>query len=171
MSVLELRPAGAEDQDFLLRVYASTRAEEIALTGWDEAQAAAFVRMQFVAQQHHYRTHDEDADFAVVELDGEPVGRLYVARRPERIHVIDIAILPAWRGHGHATALLRQLLAEGARRALPVSIYVEIHNRAQRLYARLGFAEVCSAGLYRLMQWCPIGATPPATPAAPATQP
>ncbi len=148
-----LRPVGEQDQAFLLRVYASTRADEIAQTGWSEAQAEAFVRMQFVAQQQHYRSHDADADFDIIEVDGAPAGRLYVARRPERIHVIDIAILPPWRRRGHGTALLRQLLAEGERAALPVSIYVEIHNPAQQLYARLGFKEVSSAGLYRLMEW------------------
>ncbi|MBL8252187.1 MAG: GNAT family N-acetyltransferase, partial [Candidatus Competibacter sp.] len=51
---LSLRPIAFEDCDFLFRVYASTRAEELALTGWDETQKQAFLAQQFEAQHHHY---------------------------------------------------------------------------------------------------------------------
>lgn len=153
-----LRPCRPDDDAFLRSVYASVRADEIALTGWDDAQAQAFLRMQFDAQHHHYRTHNPDARFDVIESDGIPAGRLYVARAADYVHVIDIALLPAWRGRGIGTALLRALMDEAAGAHRYVSIHVEINNPAQALYARLGFQEVSTAGLYRLLVWRPAPA-------------
>jgi len=75
-----LRPAADGDRDFLLRVYASTREEELRLVDWSTEQKAAFVRMQFEAQDSYYREHYASAAFDVIEVDGEPAGRLYVAR-------------------------------------------------------------------------------------------
>ncbi|MHA4868772.1 GNAT family N-acetyltransferase [Duganella sp. PWIR1] len=148
-----LRPCLPHDDAFLLSVYASVRADEIAQTGWDAAQAEAFVRMQFDAQHRHYHAHHPEARFDVIELDGEAIGRLYVKRMPQRIHVIDIAILPPWRGRGLGTQLLAALMAEAEASDASVTIHVEIHNPAQSLYQRLGFQEISTAGLYRLMQW------------------
>ena len=53
-SNIRLRPVGPDDYDFLVEVYASTRAEELALVPWTIEQQQAFVRSQFAAQQDHY---------------------------------------------------------------------------------------------------------------------
>jgi hypothetical protein len=63
-----LRPAGAEDQDFLFKLYASTRAHEIAAFGWPAAQQEAFLRMQFTAQQRGYESVYPQAEHQIVEL-------------------------------------------------------------------------------------------------------
>jgi ribosomal protein S18 acetylase RimI-like enzyme len=147
-----LRPAGAEDRDFLLQVYGSTREEELRLVDWSDEQKAAFVRMQFEAQDTYYREHYEPATFDVIEVDGVGAGRLYVARWEDEIRIIDIAFLPEYRGRGIGTALLRELLEEGARAGKRVSIHVELHNPARRLYERLGFVQVEERGLYLLLE-------------------
>ncbi len=46
---ISLRPASPEDEHFLLKLYASTRQEEMALLNWPEGQKEAFLRMQFNA--------------------------------------------------------------------------------------------------------------------------
>ena len=149
-SGISLRPAGADDRDFLLRVYASTREEELRLLAWSADQKEAFVRMQFEAQDAYYREHYHPATFDVVEVDGERVGRLYVARWGDELRIVDVALLPEHRGRGIGTSLLRALLreAEGKR----VSIHVERHNPAKRLYERLGFTESADHGVYVLME-------------------
>jgi ribosomal protein S18 acetylase RimI-like enzyme len=110
------------------------------------------VRFQFEAQSRAYAQY-EGADFRVIERAGEPVGRLYVARWPKEIRIVDIAIVPAHRNEGIGTALLRELLGEGARVGQRVSIHVERFNPARALYERLGFAEDADAGteVYALM--------------------
>ncbi len=147
-----LRPATADDRDFLLRVYAATREEELRIVAWSDEQKAAFVQQQFDAQDAHYREHYESATFDVIEADGEPAGRLYVARWDDDIRIIDIALLPDYRSRGIGTALLRELLAEAATGAKRLSIHVEINNPARRLYERLGFVQVEERGVYLLME-------------------
>ena len=150
-----LRPAGADDRDFLLRVYASTREEELRLVDWSDEQKAAFVQQQFEAQDAYYREHYDPATFDVIETDGEAAGRLYVARWEDEIRIIDIALLPEYRGRGIGTALLRSLLDEGACTGKRVSIHVERNNPALRLYERLGFAPVEDRGVYLLLEATP----------------
>ena len=146
-----LRPVVPADEAFLCRVYASTRADELALTGWDDARKAAFVRMQFDAQRSHYEQHYDGAAYDVIVVDGTPAGRLYVARWTDEIRIMDIALLPEFRNKGLGSRLLRDLLAEGSTDGKRVTIHVEKHNPARRLYERLGFVVVEDKGVYDLM--------------------
>jgi ribosomal protein S18 acetylase RimI-like enzyme len=111
--------------------------------------------MQFQAQHVYYQEHYAQAAFDVIEQDGEAIGRLYVDRRPDEIRIVDIALLPSHRRQGIGSAFLRDLLDEGARAGLPVSIHVERFNPALSLYERLGFQHVSDHGVYYLMQWSP----------------
>ena len=152
---ISLRPIATEDVDFLYRVYASTRAEEMKLVDWDDAQKRAFLDMQFKAQHTYYTQQFAQAEFQIVLLDGEPVGRLYVDRRPDEIRVIDIALLPDYRNRGIGSFFLHNLFDEARRACVPVRIHVEHFNPALRLYARLGFRKIGDAGVYLLMEWPP----------------
>jgi ribosomal protein S18 acetylase RimI-like enzyme len=152
---IALRPAGADDAEFLYQVYANTRYEELAPLNWPPEQVEAFLRMQFRAQDMHYREHYSAAAFDVILCDGEPSGRLIVDRRSDEIRVVDIALLPACRGKGVGTHLLTGLLAEAARAGLPVRIHVEVNNSARHLYQRLGFVRTGTTGVYDLMEWRP----------------
>jgi len=143
--------------DLLLRVYGSTREEEMAMVlDWTAEQKAGFVRQQFEAQHAWYRDHYEGAQFDVILVDGVPAGRLYVHRRPAEIRLVDITFLPEFRQGGLGTSLLRDLLAEGEAAGKPVTIHVETFNPAMRLYERLGFQPVEERGPYRLMKWSPF---------------
>lgn len=162
MEAVRLRPIGDDDQAFLLAVYGATRAQEVAQTGWDAQTAARFVRMQFDAQHAHYRQHHPHGTFDLVLYKDHPAGRLYVSRGAERIHVVDIALLPPYQNHGIGTTLMRQLMDEARRDGKHVTIHVEINNPALAWYQRLGFTEISSAGFHRLMRWEPDQATAPA---------
>lgn len=150
--IVSLRPAAEADEPFLLQVYGSTRAEELAVTGWDEATKAAFVQHQFRAQQDYYRANYTGASYDVILVDGEPAGRLYVARWDDEIRVMDIALLPEFRGRGAGERLIRELMAEAADAGKAVTIHVEAQNRALTLYRRLGFELVEERGVYLLLR-------------------
>jgi len=90
-------------------------------------------------------------------VGGAPGGRLYVHRGPSEIRVVDIALLPEYRGAGVGTSLLQDLLAEGDAAGKSVTIHVERMNPALRLYERLGFAVAEDKGVYLFL------ARPPAT--------
>ena len=147
-----LRPAGAADREFLARTYASARAEELAPVPWTDAEKDAFLRQQFEAQDLHYRTYYPTSESLVIRTRGQPVGRLYVDRTTEEIRVMDIALLPQHRGRGIGRELIGALQAEAEAAGIPVTLHVEAHNPAQRLYARLGFTFVEDRGVYQFLQ-------------------
>lgn len=153
-----LRPEREDDTPFLMRLYASTRADEMKLIDWDEAQKQAFLASQFQAQRHHYRTYIADCAFDVIDQDGAPAGRLYVDARPSRLHIVDISLMPAWRGRGVGTAILQALKKAAADSGRGLGIMVEKFNPALRLYRRLGFTDVADHGVYLEMEWLPEGA-------------
>ena len=152
---LSLRPIRPADDAFLARVYASSRAEELAITGWTEQLKADFCRQQFDAQSAYYTANYPEASFRIIERDGWPVGRLYVDRWEKEIRIVDITLLPEFRGSGIGTKLLRELQAEARSAVKSLSIHVERFNRALGLYQRLGFEQIEDKGVYLLMEWKP----------------
>jgi ribosomal protein S18 acetylase RimI-like enzyme len=156
VALTRLRAVNASDREFLIDLYASVREPELELVPWDPGIKWAFVEHQFAAQDRHYRTHYDGATLDVVEVAGEPVGRLYVHRAPSEIRIMDIALLPEFRGRGIGERLLRSVLHEADDAAIPVSIHVERGNRAMSLYKRLGFFPVEERGPYVLMRRLPL---------------
>lgn len=155
---LLFRPQNDADRPFLAMLYASTREAEMAVVAWDDEQKQKFVEWQFEAQSSHYRENYAEADFLIIEQGGTPIGRLYIDRGPIEIEIIDIALLPQYRGAGLGAGLLRDILREGEESGKPVTIYVEHFNPARHLYDRLGFQHIDTNGVYHLMKWTPAAA-------------
>jgi ribosomal protein S18 acetylase RimI-like enzyme len=150
---MTLTTATAADREFLFEVYAASRDSEMAMVPWTEAQKRGFLRMQFEAQDRHYREHYPRAQFQVIHHEGSPIGRLYLDEGPDEIRIMDIALLPAWRGAGIGSALLGEILARAAGSRRVVTLHVEHNNPARRLYDRVGFRAVADEGVYLRMEW------------------
>jgi ribosomal protein S18 acetylase RimI-like enzyme len=150
---LSLRPATPADAPFLQRVYRGTREAEMAQLKWTEAQKDDFCAMQFAYQARGYHAAYPDAEFLVVLCDGEPVGRLYRATADGVLHVLDVSLLPPWRNLGIGTRLMRETMAAAEADRLPVQLHVDKSNRAQHLYARLGFRQIEDTGIYLRLEW------------------
>jgi ribosomal protein S18 acetylase RimI-like enzyme len=150
---VSFRPAQPDDTAFLYEVYASTRADELRAWGWDQAQQAAFLQMQFTAQQQHYAFMGDEAEQQIILGDGQAIGRLIVIRHERDIVLADIALLPSHRNAGIGTQLIQCLQVEAAQTRRPVRLQVEKSNRARRLYERLGFSIIDDAGVHWQMEW------------------
>lgn len=146
------------DVPFLLRLYASTRANELALLPWSQPQKEAFVQQQFSAQRQQYRLHFPDTGFAVITRDDAPVGRLYLQRRESEYHVIDITLLPEIQRQGVGTAVFETLFARARAERVGVGLSVAQFNPALALYLRLGFRPIGEAEVYLEMAWQPDAA-------------
>lgn|ERR1044072_347698 len=154
-SQITLRPIGPDDNDFLVEVYGSTRAEEMAMVPWTIEQQQAFVRMQFAAQQDHYTKTYPTASYDIIMSGSRPVGRLYVARLDREFRIIDITLLPAERNAGIGSYLLKQLLDEASRAGKVTRIFVEEFNPSRRLFERLNFSLSEQHGMHMLLQCNP----------------
>lgn len=145
-----------DDLPFVAALYATTRAEEVASTGWPAEMQAAFLDQQHRAQHGYYRTAYPDGEWLLIERAGAPIGRLYLAVDGGMLLLVDISLIPAARGSGLGTAILSDLLASESR---PVELHVERFNPALRLYQRLGFEEVEDKAIYlRMIRQPPAGA-------------
>ncbi len=157
-SGIALRREEAGDRAFAGALYAANRMPELALTPWPPAAKAEFLAQQFEAQSRHLVQAWPRADrFTVIDgVARTPIGRLYVARRTETWHLIEIGLLPQWQRRGIGAALVRALQAAAAGAgARMLDLEVARDNlAAAALYARLGFVDVDSASpTHRTMVW------------------
>ena len=150
-----LRESTLDDDAFLREVYACTRAQELAMTPWNDEQRAAFLRFQFDAQDSFYRQQYPDAGYQIILSDGEPVGRLYVARKANEIKILDLTVLPQYRNKGIGSTLVDEILSEANNTGKSVLIWVEQGSPAQELFKRLGFSKKEDDGCQDLLEWRP----------------
>lgn len=148
-----LRPVQDSDDEFLLKVYGSTREQELAQVPWTPEQKQQFVRMQWEAQKNHYAAQHPHATHEIICLEGGAAGRLYLDCSGEKLHILDITLLPEHRNHGAGSFLLRQIMAEARQAGRPVTIYVETFNPSLRLFQRLGFTPIQEQGFHLLLQY------------------
>jgi len=153
---VSLRPVTDADQEFLIGVYAGTRADELAQTGWDDSQKDAFIRWQYAMQKQEYEARYPDARYDVILVDGVPAGRIWVGADDTQIRLLDIAVIPEFQNRGVGAHLLRQLMDEATRDNKPLRHMVFVLNEnAFRFYERLGFKTIEDAGGYLHMEWLP----------------
>ena len=156
---LSFRAVTDADMPFLSALYASTRADELSMTGWPEATKALFVVQQFAAQHGDYARNYPGMERRIVERGGVSIGRAYVDLTGDAHHLIDIALMPTARGQGLGRAILTDLMAYAALMGKPVTLSVITDNPARRLYERLGFITTETGALYNLMIWVPTNAS------------
>ena len=153
------RPVQPDDTPFLLELYASTRANEMAVVPWTSEQKQAFVSMQFTAQQDHYRKRYPAAAHEIILGSQQPIGQIFVARLENEIRIVDLILMPDQRNAGVGSFLLRRLLEEAASTGKIVRIYVEEFNPSLRLFERMGFKQIAQENMHLLLEWTANGKT------------
>ncbi len=147
-----LCPFSSEHQEFLYRLYASTRQQEFASLSWPAAQLETFLRMQFNAQQRWYETAYPGAEHQIILLDGEPIGRILVDHGQNAALLVDIALLTERRNQGIGARLLGELIEQSEKTNMPIRLQVMKTNPARRLYERLGFVKTGEDEMYFQME-------------------
>ena len=152
---ISLRPATASDEPFLKRLHQSARHWEFAaLVQSGEVELYhKIMEQQYDSQQRFYFAHYDKAQYGVIQWCGRSIGRLYADYNDEEVRVLDIAILPDYRGRGIGSIVITSLCLEAAMRHKPVRLCVHYLNRAVRLYQRLGFRRVGAEGPNYVMEW------------------
>ena len=153
-STCTIRDAKAADEAFFAALYRSTRPDLLAMLA-DPRYIDGIIAMQHRAQVLGYRTRYPDARYQVLELEGQPAGRLVTADLDDALRVVDIAVMPWARGRGVASDTLRLLQGTAARQGRAVTLAVRADNLdARRLYAALGFSiEEEETGVVLHMRW------------------
>lgn len=152
MQPIEFRPMTDDDMEFLYKVYADTRIDEILKSGWTMKEIDGFLRKQFQLQHTQYMVNYKGARFDIILYNKQPAGRLYVNRKKDDIRIIDIALLKEFRRKGIGSRIMKALIRESDEKNLPLSLHVEQDNPAMGLYDRLGFKKGNLTGIYYFME-------------------
>jgi ribosomal protein S18 acetylase RimI-like enzyme len=152
-SRVTLRPATASDDEFLVRLCEATRLS--GLNDLDGRQRLALAALQVRARRREYDASFPGAEQSIVELDGSPIGQIWVALGEREHRLLDIALLPEQSGRGIGTILVGRLVAAADQARKPVRLTVRSDNTAaRRLYERAGFT-VVGTGLDLVMERAP----------------
>jgi len=150
--VIELRTVKEKDDSFIEAVYRSTREDELKITNWPEQQKMAFIIMQSMAQLAEYKTKFPDAAYQVIIFNKQDAGRFYTLENDTEIRLIDITLLPRFRGKGIGTFLLEELIQKSKKVQKKISLHVDPVSPALHLYQRLGFIHVKNNGRHYYME-------------------
>jgi ribosomal protein S18 acetylase RimI-like enzyme len=147
-SQITTRAAAPGDEAFLFALFRSVREPEFASLGLDPAQLDMLLRMQFTGQQRTYAAQYPEGN-AIVELDGRPIGRIWLHCTPERHRLVDISLLPEFRNRGIGAALLRDAVASARAAGARLGCSVAVSNPGSlRFHTRLGFRIVSQDEVY-----------------------
>ncbi len=92
------------------------------------------------------------AEFQIIELQSQPIGRMIVLRQPGSWHLVDIS-LPEYRAHGMGGEVIRSLMRECKECGAGLKLQVLNTNPARRLYERLGFIRTGEDQIYTHMEF------------------
>src|SRR6476620_7755077 len=106
------RPSVAEDSAFMLELYASTSKDVLDDLGWSIGGQRTFVIMQAQAEEWNRARLYPGMDRLTICVDDLAVGRLLVCMRNNILHLVDLSLLPRYRGNGIGTQLMTEILEE-----------------------------------------------------------
>ena len=153
---LSVRPALPQDERFLYELAYHVMFEQLRADTWDPRIRSHLLNLQIQAKQGSYKVVHPNADYAIVMLDDQSVGRMIIDRSGEFYHLVDISIMPQLRGAGIGTRLVLALCMEAEMMHKNVRLYVSITNpRAADLYKRLGFRVIEDLETDTLMERAP----------------
>jgi ribosomal protein S18 acetylase RimI-like enzyme len=153
---LATRPPAPEDESFLFKLYASTRAREWALLDRPEAEKEELMEMQFRLQAASYTSGFPNSEHSIVLVDDAPAGRIWIDEGPREIKILDISVLPEFQGRGIGTQLLQDCQERARTRAKPLRHSVLRWNSgAISLYFRLGFVPCGHDEFFLQLEWLP----------------
>ena len=139
------RPATDADTEFAREVHhAAYREVVIRQFGpWDDKE-----------QDQHFLGDWTGAHFDIIMANGTSCGYSAVENRAEDIHVRELVIHPAHQGKGIGSFFLRQVMARGKERGVPVRLGTFHQNyRALAFYERLGFNRSGKTDIHILLEW------------------
>jgi ribosomal protein S18 acetylase RimI-like enzyme len=151
--MMRFRVPSATDANFLSRLFASAIPERQFLPQELLAMQERIQRLQWT------QLWGPDGE-TIVEVDGVPAARIWLAGGTETVRLVDLTVLPDFRGLGWGRRLVAGLCdaADAAGAGLQLTVHQD-NAVAQALYESLGFQAAARTGdIYTAM-------TRPATPA------
>jgi len=159
---ITLRGADAGDANTVRRLVTADLAAQLAACGTDPSMAAALLDLQHTTRASQYAARFPDAQHALIERDGSPVGLVVTAVDGTELRLVDLVVDSAERGAGVGTHVLERICstADASGQAVTLSVWSS-NAGARRLYERAGFVvSATDESGYLAMRREPRGAMP-----------
>ena len=135
----ELRPAVAEDIDWLCAFYERIMRPYVELTHkWD----GTIFRERYVPSQSK-----------IIRIEGRDVGLFKKEAKDGHLFLWDIQLEEEFRNRGIGTELIESVQREAEAMGVPVRLRVLKGNPAKGLYERMGFGTIEEMEFCFLMEW------------------
>jgi ribosomal protein S18 acetylase RimI-like enzyme len=152
---VRLRPALAADGPFQFDLFRVHNMGMLQRGGLPQAMVDSLATMQYRSRRQSYRDGFPRARWSIIELAGVPVGELIENDEADAVYIVDVTLRPEQRRRGIGSALVRSVIAAGAKRG-GVRALVLINNEASLgLFRRLGFVETGRDGAHVELRWRP----------------
>jgi ribosomal protein S18 acetylase RimI-like enzyme len=127
-----LRPARAEDYDFLFTLHEATMREYVErVWGWDDEEQAK-----------------------IIQAENHDIGLLVVEEEEGAIRLAEIELLPAWQRRGIGASIVGGLMKEATTAGKPLTLRVlHVNKGARALYERLGFRPFKEIETHVYLRW------------------
>lgn len=130
-TTITYRKATENDMDYLLDLRTRTMNPHYADSNLPTDRETTLQRILYQFDKAH-----------IILLKNEPAGLLKVSRSDDKTEVLQLQIDPAQQGKGLGKTILKDILDEASKEGKTVELSVLKTNKAQHLYARLGFKTV-----------------------------
>ena len=150
---IQLRPSRDEDAPFIRRLFEEAETERLCMWNWDPEERRRVIDFEFESRQKHFQGADADMKECVLEVDGEPAGRMVVIQNKDHIRLADLTLLRAHGGKGIAEALVEGIKNESRASSRPVQVLVEAASHTLGMYQQLGFYQTDDLQTHKLLEW------------------
>ena len=148
MTSVATRPATEQDDAFLFALFKAVRSPDFAHVPMPAAQLEMLMSMQYAWQKHSYAALYPGGD-AIVLLDEQPIGRIWLYLGPAEHYLVDIALMPEFQNRGIGAALVREAIAAARAAGVRLGCSVAVTNTGSlRFHQRLGFQIVGHNEIY-----------------------
>ncbi len=150
---VRLRPSTPDDEPFLFSAFCAARCGDFIAAGCTGDHLDLILRMQFRVQQQAYQSRYPESAPDIILATDQQVGTWWVAETADEHRIVDIAILPEFRGKGIGSALVIRLIEKARQTGKPVrSSIAKSNGRSVSFHAHLGFQICGDDGVYIQMQ-------------------
>lgn len=153
-NIVSLCPVELSHTDFLLKLFKECRPDLALIDGINENQKEAIIFQQFTIEQEQLSKVYPDAEFNIVMLNEESIGRLYVYHGKTSDHIIEIALLEKYRALGIGKKLMNKVIENAVGNGKNISLQVAWFNQgAYTFYKKLGFNTIKNNGVFCEMRY------------------
>ncbi|WP_297417475.1 GNAT family N-acetyltransferase [Clostridium sp.] len=152
--IISLQKVKLEESEFLLKIFKESNPELLYICGLGEEEKRVILLQQFTIETKQLMQIYPNAEFNIVMLNEEPIGKLYINYGKTADRIIEIALLEEYRGRGIGKELIEIVIKNAKKAGKNVRLQVAWFNQnAYGLYKKLGFQVIENKEVFFEMEY------------------